>query len=270
MIINGKSGNVLVEVVERNIVPIFAIEKTHPGKLISFQGTGFILAPNLLITCWHCVSSLLADNQQYAAIIPTKPEGYSALHLNELEQGFNGIDVAVASIATEPTLGLTLAKADVPWGTHVWTYGYPFTTAKEVADTGKRFMLDGRYLEGYVTQAFHYEHHKYGQVSSYELSMPIPAGLSGAPLIRLGSKEVIGLIYGNNDVATIEQFAEVDSQTGKREPEVQRIMSFGLAHHFDTLKNLRSATNLKVPLANYLVLMSQKKSQRKNNKNEST
>jgi V8-like Glu-specific endopeptidase len=260
MIINGKPDDVLGEIVERNIVPIFVVEKTHPGKLISFQGTGFILAPNLLITCWHCVSSLLPDNQQYAAIIPTEPEGYRALYLNELEQDLNASDVAIANVATEPTLGLTLAKGDVSWGTHVWTYGYPLTIAEEVAGAGKRFTLSGRYLQGYVTQAFYYKHHKYGQVRSYELSMPIPEGLSGAPLIKVGSKEVIGLIYGNNDVATIEQFARVNSQTEKREPEVQRIISFGLAHHLETLRNLRSATNLKVHLANYLVLMSQKES----------
>jgi hypothetical protein len=64
--------------------------------------------------------------------------------------------------------------------------------------------------------------------------MPAPAGISGAPLIR-GTRSVVGVVFGTNDVATVESLAQVDPDTGKREPEVLRVVSFGLAHVTATL-----------------------------------
>lgn len=101
-------------------------------------------------------------------------------------------------------------------------------------------------------RSFYYEHQTYGQTPSYELDMPTPAGLSGAPLVKTGSKEVVGVIYGSNDVATIEQEASINSESGKREPEIQRIISFGLAHYTETLKNLKGAATKGLPLQQYL------------------
>jgi hypothetical protein len=44
-------------------------------------------------------------------------------------------------------------------------------------------------------------------------------------------------------VATTEHIAEVDSD-GKKSPDIQRLVSFGWAHHTTTLRNLSgTATN---------------------------
>jgi hypothetical protein len=74
---------------------------------------------------------------------------------------------------------------------------------------------------------------------SYELDMPAPEGLSGAPVVLHGTKAVVGVVYGHNDVALVEEHATVDDETGARSPEVLRIVSFGLAHHTHTLHELR-------------------------------
>jgi hypothetical protein len=81
---------------------------------------------------------------------------------------------------------------------------------------------------------------------SWELSFAVPGGLSGAPLFLDGTLEVVGVVYGNNDVATIEESATVDS-SGVRSPEVQRIVSFGLAHHHSQLLPLTAAAQSFVP-----------------------
>jgi hypothetical protein len=43
-------------------------------------------------------------------------------------------------------------------------------------------------------------------IRSYELDMPAPAGLSGAPVVRIhrvrGAREVIGVVHASNGVAT--------------------------------------------------------------------
>ena len=116
------------------------------------------------------------------------------------------------------------------------------------------FQLNGRFLEGYVMRSFYYEHLRFGRTPSYELDMPTPAGLSGAPLVRTGSQDVIGVIYGSNDVATIEQMAQINTDTGKREPEIHRIISFGLAHYTETLRKLSGAATKGLPLYEFLQL----------------
>ena len=78
-----------------------------------------------------------------------------------------------------------------------------------------------------------------GEVPSYELSFAIPAGLSGAPLFRAGSLDIAGVVYGSNDVAKIEEVVQVDTATGKRTPEVQGIISFGLAQSLESLARIR-------------------------------
>jgi hypothetical protein len=82
---------------------------------------------------------------------------------------------------------------------------------------------------------------------AYELDMPTPEGLSGAPLIRMGSKEVVGVVYCTNEVALIKQFEQVD-EDGRREPEIHRVVSFGLAHSTSSLHSLSGPATGGIPL----------------------
>jgi hypothetical protein len=82
--------------------------------------------------------------------------------------------------------------------------------------------------------------------------MPAPGGLSGAPLLKKPSHEVVGVIYGDHDVGTIDQLARIDPATGERTPEVQRVVTFALAHFTETIKNLQGVATDSLPLAEYL------------------
>ena len=82
--------------------------------------------------------------------------------------------------------------------------------------------------------------------------MPPPAGLSGAPLIKLRTHQVVGVVYGSNDVGSIDHFASVNPETGYVEPEVQRIVSFVLAHHTEVIWSLRGVATEHQPLIEYL------------------
>lgn len=250
MVVGGGSNQVQVD---WDIVPIFLVERTEPSAPISFQGTGFTIAQNLLVTCWHCVSSPCSDNEQYAAVIEVQPGGFKAFFLTNIEQDTNGSDLATANVDLPRVWELTLASGSVLPADDVCTYGFPLTRHKKLPGGGGQFMLHPRYLRGYITWAFNYEHPQYGEVPSYELDMPTPEGLSGAPLIRVNTPEVIGVIYGTHDVATVEQFTSIDPETGEKEPEVQRLESFGLAHHIKTLRLLRGAATQGLPLEEYLL-----------------
>jgi hypothetical protein len=149
------------------------------------------------------------------------------------------------------TLNLSLPTDDMAYGTDVWTAGYPFTDPRRVGDR-LTFNLGARYLQGYVTQSFYYDAPDGSRIPSYELDMPTPGGLSGAPLVRVGSNKVYGVVYGTNDVHLTQQTARIDEVTGEAIPEVHRIVSFGLAHYTDSLRNLRGTATDGLPLAEFL------------------
>jgi hypothetical protein len=240
------------EVVNNDILPLFVVSTADPVEPLSIEGTGFLVAPGVLVTCWHCVSRQLPIGQQYAAVVSDGAGSYRAAPLRNVQQDANGSDLATANLDLRPTLCLSLGQSDVPYGTDVWTYGYAFTDFAQQPGSRRRFILNGRYFQGYVTRAFFYESRDFGRLPSYELSFPAPEGLSGSPVVRVGTKEVIGVVYHNNDVATISQFERVDPASGRREPEIQSIVSFGLAEHTDLLKNVRGKASQGRPLCDCL------------------
>lgn len=239
------------EDVQSQIVPILTVhgprEDLRPDTI---EGTGVFPVPRVFVTCWHCV----ALPRAYVAMVRVPGgDSYSAWPLLDITQHPNGCDLAMARVALTHTRQLVLSIADneALAATEVWSYGYPFSTVLPGVDGDNRARLEGRYLQGYITQAFRHEHHRYGMTMAYELDMPTPEGLSGAPLLKRNTREIIGVVYGTNDVALIERFSEVD-QEGKRTPEIQRVVSFGLAHHTSNLQSLAGpATNGKT-LAEYI------------------
>jgi hypothetical protein len=239
------------EDLQSQVVPILTVHGSRDELLIdSVEGTGFFAAPRVFVTCWHCVARPLG----YVAMVRIPDsERYSTWPLLDITRHPNGCDLAIARVALTHTqaFALSLAGSQVLAGTEVWSYGYPFSTLVPGMDGENALDWGGRYLQGYITQAFRHEHRGYGMTMAYELDMPTPAGLSGSPLLRRNSREIIGVVYGTNDVALIEQFSEVD-QEGNRTAEIQRIVSFGLAHHTANLQTLSGpATNGK-PLAEYI------------------
>lgn len=240
-------------VMGRDVLPIFVIPKADPINPVSFQGTGFLIGLGLMITCWHCVREALPADQDYAVGVKSDDhDTYDSYVLSDISQDENGTDLATARVNLQPHLPLVLDNSTVQTGSDVLTYGYPLTDSQLIQNGQIDFILNPRYLQGYVTRSFWYQPPEFGKVKSYELDMLTPAGLSGAPLIRLRTHQVVGVIYGSNDVGSIDQFASVNPETGQREPEVQRIVSFGLAHHTETINNLIGAATKNQPLSHYL------------------
>ncbi len=116
----------------RDILPIFVVTGSQTGqRLVSFEGTGFLIGKQVLVTCWHCVAQPLPENQFYAVLVRLNGGHYFASALTELEQDHNGKDLAAARVQLEPELHLALAETDAPDLVDVWSFGYPFTTLSE-------------------------------------------------------------------------------------------------------------------------------------------
>jgi hypothetical protein len=225
--------------VARDIYPIFEVDPNPDGKgpmAVGFRGTGFLLAPNLFMTCWHCLESPVADGNQLALVGSLPEAKFRASPLGEIGRDENGLDLATARVAATPSLPFSFPDRPPDYGADVAAFGYPLTETP--TNDRPSFKTHPRYLRGYIIRDFMYEGPD-GEVLSYELDMPAPAGLSGAPLVLAGTRHLIGVVYGQNEVGLIDRFASIDDE-GNRVSEVQQVQSFALAHHASVLLDHRS------------------------------
>jgi hypothetical protein len=225
------------------------------SRVTAHTGTGFLVGKNIIVTCWHCVRAELKQNEQYVAIRPSITGWEDVSVLADIEQDHNGSDLATARVKFEQEYKLSLTEAAGTLGTNVWSFGYPLTHVEQHPDPefDKLFTPNPRYMESYVMRAFHYDQPGFGRTFSYELDMPALEGMSGAPIIRTRTKEILGVIYGRNDVQTIEEFSSRDPDTGAiLRPEVVRMTYFALAHHNTTLDALKSTVTQELPLRQFL------------------
>jgi hypothetical protein len=233
-----------IEIPRRPSVDVFALFAVEPdgSSIRDFLGTGFLLAGGIVVTCWHCVRDAVAAGLAIAAV-QTGEDFVPAFVLRDLAQDRNDSDIATARVDRLQLFGLELAAAPVDTGVDVWTYGFPLTDPPN--ERRPTYLLNARYLEGYITRAFYYSDER---VPSYELDMRAPAGLSGAPLIEVGSKRVIGVVYGVHAAEMIEHFGKTDPETGRREPDVVRVETFALAHYTETLRAVVGPATSERPL----------------------
>jgi hypothetical protein len=228
--------------VTRDILPLFVAEERGGTKvdLVSFEGTAFVVAPSVIVTCWHCVRRPLTERQAYAVGL-----GQMLYPLTEVQQDPRGLDLAIARVdGLVPSLGLRLAEdEDVLQGQEVMAYGFPLGQVSRGVHGAARPDVASRVLHGYITRRFVASLPGFISTLSLEIDMPAPAGLSGAPVIVRGRRPMLlgGVVYGANAVAQIEELAQSDPATGFRTPEVQRIVTFAAAHMPDSLRDLRGA-----------------------------
>ncbi len=114
-----------------------------------------------------------------------------------------------------------MRRRTIPLGARVSTFGYPFPESP--SETNPNLVVNGRYLEGYVVRRFHRD--EATRTPCYELDLPAAAGVSGAPLLRINSRELVGIVTGARQLPR-EEFARVDPVTGQRTPGVQRVQTF--------------------------------------------
>lgn len=210
-----------------DVVPIFTFGQRGGYELRDFRGTGFLAAPGVLLTCDHCVRDY-RDDELFIAVVPDG-DGYEPVPMRDIRPHGASIDIAIASVDREPSSGLRLSAELGPYhGVDVCTFGYPLT-GRTGADAP--FMLNARYLEGYTTRMFMHKDDKerYAPAKTIEIDMPAPAGLSGAPLIRRRSRDVVGIVTGAHDVSSIAELSTVDPETGERTAEIRRTVSFAHA-----------------------------------------
>lgn len=238
-----------------DILPIFVADLSGDEIVFhSHEGTGFLMGKHVMVTCWHCVQAEVPEGWAYVALRPDDKGDIEWFRMVNIEQDPNGTDLATAQITAEPNMRLHIAAENPMMSEEVWSYGYPLTdVARQPELDYKTFRPNPRWMQSYILRIFDHDQPHFGNTPSYELDMPSLAGMSGAPIVRRGTREVIGVLYGRKDAEQIEEWGSRDPETGERlTPQVVRMAYFAVAHHADTLRDLRGAATNGRPLGEFL------------------
>jgi V8-like Glu-specific endopeptidase len=228
------------------VMPILTVHQGDAAK--SLEGTGVVVASGLFLTCWHCVRTPLPDGEYYAAVhMPNAERGpLRILDLLNITQDESGLDVALANIRYSPPEALRFDNSPSVFGEDVWTWAY-----RSDGRTPAGVAVTPRLLKGYITRPFKHST-PFGITNALELDLPAPAGTSGAPVFRGRTNRLMGLIYGEVETYSITDFERVHPETGQREPEVRKIISFAVAHRAETLMNARGAPTKGLTVGEYI------------------
>lgn len=183
-----------------HVLPILKFRRVAEGEYepIAMAGTGFTFGEYTLVTCWHCVSGELAEDEVYGVASRSQgldQQGYDRVsELVDLDQvGDRDLALARIDFAVEPRL--TLAEEPAAWGEDVVASGYPLPRSLEDSFyRTMRFESNAAMLKGYVTRLRLDDRPGWRPVRAYELDMPAPPGMSGSPLFRPHPLEVVGVV----------------------------------------------------------------------------
>jgi len=236
-----------------DILPIFITTKPDTVDPARFRGMGFLMAPNILITCWHCICDPLEKGQQYAAVVKEGAR-YTTHPLLNTEQHPLGLDIALAQVDLAPEPGLTLGIRELSPGDSIFTYGYPLPGRPPTGDARPKSPLNVRFLRGYVTRSLYYSQAGFVRTPCYELDLPATYGLCGAPIIKSRTREVAGVIFGSLDAPQLNLSPEPGPSVKNKQAGTGQAISFGLAHYTDSLWGLRGMGTQDKPPREFLEL----------------
>jgi hypothetical protein len=232
------------EVFAGHVLPVVRFRRTAPGEHepVAAVGSGFTFGEGTFVTCWHCVSEPLGDDEVYGAVMRSEGTGSQTydqvFELADLEQDAAGNDLALARVGYSVAPVLALANDPAAWGEDIVACGYPLPVNSRNTDTREpKIDMNACLLRGYVTRLKIDGRPGREPVRAYELDMPAPGGVSGAPLFRPAPFEIVGVVYG-----------EQDQHVRGRETPV----TFSYAHHLSTLRYARATATRNRPLSEHL------------------
>jgi Trypsin-like peptidase domain len=232
------------EVFAGHVLPVVRFRLAAPGEYepVAAVGSGFTFGEGTFVTCWHCVSEPLGDDEVYGAAMRSEGTGSQTydrvFELADLEQDAAENDLALARVGYTVDPVLVLASDPAAWGEDVVACGYPLPVNTRNPDTREpKIDMNACLLRGYVTRLKIDDRPGREPVRAYELDMPAPGGVSGSPLFRPAPFELVGVVYGEQD---------------QHVPDRETPLTFSYAHHLSTLQHAQATATGNRPLFEHL------------------
>lgn len=219
----------VLEEARQYVVPLFTMKADGNGVVVGsrkFLGTAFFVTrQGDAITAAHVLpppTSLANDTRLVAVVVVDGKERVCWVNHAAVLEAF---DVALLKVNLQDTKYLSVSAEPVLAGTDIQVLGIP---SHEVVGAGKEMRI----LKGHVTLAH----------ERLELNFPIPAGMSGSPVLT--GSFVVGYATGKVRSEEIEdQHEEIVTLTGTREQiriaTTARVTYYGLAFPFAKLATVR-------------------------------
>jgi SNF2-related domain len=136
--------------------------------------------------------------------------------------------------ASSPKRAEQIIEAD--WDLVVFGYPLPLNT-RDTATRQPKIKMNAMLFKGYVVRIRIADFPGQPETRSYELDMPAPPGLSGSPVLRAGSRDVVGVVV---------------TERGYEIPREDRMIYLAYAHHLWVLRAARGAATGNIPLDEFL------------------
>lgn len=191
---------------DTHIFPLIAGDPGDRRGLWDIQacvGTAFIFGDQV-VTCWHCVEDAVTQNMEVALGLCDPDGTWRAAPLSFVQHP-DGHDLATARspFRVDPPLQMGSGHG----GLEVYSYGYPLTEKRRRPSDGLAiFKVWSRIFKGYIASSTEREFPGRPDAPGYELDMPCPGGMSGAPLLRDnpgrgGTRQLVGVVQGQSTLA---------------------------------------------------------------------
>lgn len=189
-----------------------------------FAGTCFALwSPSHLLTAAHCVAGAPADSLSVS------------IYLDNVERGLDVVHVALHPTADVAVLRIREGQGifnpfhDVEGGHEAGddmiAFGYP----EDALETGLAPVP--RMFRGHVQRVFEHRSHRGYHYVADELSMAIPAGLSGGPVFSVSTAcEVSAVAAETIEASTyVRTITELKDDTREYVEKVHSVVNYGVA-----------------------------------------
>lgn len=200
-----------------------------------------------LVTAKHVIEMADKESDSLHVVIPFNNRQSINLHMSAVVWH---LTLDIAFVILNPTLyneikselrALPILEQVLPFGTNVFTFGYPNTQTVLDDATGEPVLhVENFMMKGYITSIIK-DSAITGAETAYILSFPAMPGISGAPLLvdSAGSVSCVGFLLKNR---TTTQFLEerVDRTVHpERTIHIYRTIDFGIACDSKALTDAR-------------------------------
>lgn len=239
------------------IFPIVYVKHNEKDKeinVVDLYGTGFFIGnKGFFLTAKHVLSEELFNSTSspsyFLAFLRKRVDNKSTwvpYQIKAVENAPSNIDVSIGKIDYEPNPMFKLYDGVNPGGwENIRSFGYPDFFKHSTFKPFTSFNFNNIFLKGYIVRII-LDGETIGTMkncnSGYLLSYPIPAKMSGSPIIIgdkfLGEEKLVGICLGSFDYkAQLYETIHYSDEISKSSETTNRIIEYGIGGSLITLKD---------------------------------
>lgn len=218
------------------ICELYLNEANNKFKIKHFHGTGFFIgSEGYFLSAKHVINTIHFENSSSKAVFGAILQDVKDNKLNRFTKKIMQIeehpeyDIIVGRIEHTPPSFFSSNNQDAYGWEDVHCFGYPENLSK---NNEQLYTFGAQFIKGYIMRRISGEDIPLLNIPpSYELNFPIPKGVSGSPVFRIGPvKSLLGIALSSHDSVLAQyETTEVVDGNEKYSEKVVQVTQFGIA-----------------------------------------